>query len=137
MENKCIIGLGYVKPFLMVEMLKHYEVVGLDLDDERIKALRSGNDYTNEVDDSILQELLSQGKLEISNKKDILEQVNFFIVTVPTLVDDSNVPNLNPLKSAITTIAEYLKKGDIVVIEFQFFRQFKNFVAQFWKKLVA
>ena len=118
MENKIgIIGLGYVGLPLMVEMLKHYEVVGLDLDDERIKALRSGNDYTNEVDDSILQELLSQGKLEISNKEDILEQVNFFIVTVPTPVDDSNVPNLNPLKSAITTIAEYLKKGDIVVIE--------------------
>ena len=111
MENKIgIIGLGYVGLPLMVEMLKHYEVVGLDLDDERIKALRSGNDYTNEVDDSILQELLSQGKLEISNKKDILEQVNFFIVTVPTPVDDSNVPNLNPLKSAITIIAEYLKK---------------------------
>ena len=44
----------------MVEMLKHYEVVGLDLDDERIKALRSGNDYTNEVDDSILQELFKE-----------------------------------------------------------------------------
>ena len=81
MENKIgIIGLGYVGLPLMVENAKHGEAgAGLDLDDEKNKkALRSYNDYTNEVDDSILQELLSQGKLEISNKKDILEQVNFF-----------------------------------------------------------
>ena len=118
MENKIgIIGLGYVGLPLMVEMLKKYEVVGFDLDDKRVKDLKNGNDYTNEVDDSVLQKILGDRKLEISNEKDILEQVNFYIVTVPTPVDNNNVPNLKPLKSAMTLIAEYLKQGDIVVVE--------------------
>ena len=118
MKNKIgIIGLGYVGLPLMVEMLKKYEVVGFDLDDKRVKDLKNGNDYTNEVDDSVLQKILGDRKLEISNEKDILEQVNFYIVTVPTPVDNNNVPNLKPLKSAMTLIAEYLKQGDIVVIE--------------------
>ncbi len=118
MGNKIgVIGLGYVGFPLLFEMLNQHEVVGFDLDSTRVDGLLDGQDSTGEIDSVELLKVISNGKLNISFKDNILEEVDVYIVTVPTPVDEHNVPNLNPLKSAMKVISRYLKKDDIVIIE--------------------
>tara|TARA_B100001250_G_scaffold65148_1_gene51592 strand:+ start:6613 stop:7866 length:1254 start_codon:yes stop_codon:yes gene_type:complete len=118
MGNKIsVIGLGYVGFPLLFEMLKQHEVVGFDLDRDRVNGLLNGFDSTGEIDSSCLKEAASNEKLNISYNTDILSDTDIYIVTVPTPVDEFNVPNLNPLKSAMKVIAKFLKKNDIVIVE--------------------
>jgi len=114
MEKIGIIGLGYVGLPLAVEFGKVLDVVGFDIDQLRIVELKKGHDRTREVD----PEELKQSKLLIfsSDIKD-LEKVNYFIVTVPTPVDQFKKPDLRPLESASKTVGSVLKKGDIVIYE--------------------
>jgi UDP-N-acetyl-D-galactosamine dehydrogenase len=109
-----IIGLGYVGLPLAVEFSKYYDTVGFDINDERVKELKAGNDYTLEVE---LDALLNAQKLSITCNETELSDSNIFIVTVPTPVDKHNNPNLLPIESATKTVAKYLKKGDIVIYE--------------------
>jgi UDP-N-acetyl-D-galactosamine dehydrogenase len=109
-----VIGLGYVGLPLAAEFAKTRPVLGFDINEQRIAALRTGNDVTRELS----SEELAQAKfLQFSTKPGDLAECNFYIVTVPTPVDDDKQPDLRPVLSASATIGRVLKKGDIVVYE--------------------
>ncbi len=114
MDKIGIIGLGYVGLPLAVEFGKKYEVVGFDINTERIKELKQGIDRTLETTEKELKEAT---KLHFSHQIDDLKSVNIFIVTVPTPIDQYKRPDLRPLVSASRTVGKMLKKGDIVIYE--------------------
>lgn len=114
MEKIGIIGLGYVGLPLAVEFGKVLDVVGFDINKERIEELKKGYDRTKEVDEA---ELKSSKKLSYSSDLNDLKSVSYFIVTVPTPVDEYKKPDLTPLISASKTVGSVLKKGDIVIYE--------------------
>ena len=109
-----IIGLGYVGLPLAVEFGKQVPVIGFDIHQKRIDELKSGQDHTLEVSP---EELKQASKLSYSADLAELKDCNFFIVTVPTPIDDFKQPDLSPLIKASTSIAKVLKKGDVVVYE--------------------
>lgn len=114
MKKIGIIGLGYVGLPLAVEFGKVQEVVGFDINKERIGELQKGHDRTLEVES---HELKQASKLSFSFSTEDLKTVNYFIVTVPTPVDEYKKPDLSPLVSASRTVGGVLKKGDIVIYE--------------------
>lgn len=109
-----IIGLGYVGLPLAVEFGKQLPVVGFDIQQKRIQELQSGHDHTLEVSS---EELKQATQLTYSANLDDLRSCNFFIVTVPTPIDEFKQPDLTPLIKASTSIGKVLKKGDVVVYE--------------------
>lgn len=109
-----IIGLGYVGLPLAVEFGKRRSVVGFDINQQRIDALKAGHDATLEVSDGELKEA---SQLVYSASLDDLKSCNVFIVTVPTPIDEHKQPDLTPLIKASETIGSVLKKGDIVIYE--------------------
>lgn len=109
-----VIGLGYVGLPLAVEFGKKVNTLGFDINEARINELKSGQDHTLEVS----PEELAQAKyLQFSASLDELVVSNFYIVTVPTPIDEYNQPDLTPLIKASTSIGKVLKKDDIVVYE--------------------
>ena len=109
-----VIGLGYVGLPLAVEFGKKVPVVGFDIYQKRIDELKSGQDHTLEVSP---EELKQANQLSYSANLDDLKSCNFFIVTVPTPIDEFKQPDLTPLVKASTSIGQVLKKGDVVVYE--------------------
>lgn len=109
-----IIGLGYVGLPLAVEFGKHKPTIGFDINENRILELKNGHDHTLEVTSDELKHV--QQLAYTANIED-LQNSNFFIVTVPTPIDDFKQPDLTPLIKASQSIAKVLKKGDIVVYE--------------------
>ncbi|WEI14448.1 Vi polysaccharide biosynthesis UDP-N-acetylglucosamine C-6 dehydrogenase TviB [Acinetobacter soli] len=109
-----IIGLGYVGLPLAVEFGKHVAVVGFDIHQKRISELQQGQDHTLEVS---ADELQQAKHLHYSCDVSDLQDCNFFIVTVPTPIDQFKQPDLTPLIKASQTIGRALKKGDVVVYE--------------------
>nr|WP_315278558.1 Vi polysaccharide biosynthesis UDP-N-acetylglucosamine C-6 dehydrogenase TviB [uncultured Acinetobacter sp.] len=109
-----IIGLGYVGLPLAVEFGKQLPVVGFDIQQKRIQELQSGQDHTLEVSSEELKQAIH---LSYSANLDDLRGCNFFIVTVPTPIDEFKQPDLTPLIKASTSIGKVLKKGDVVVYE--------------------
>ncbi len=114
MEKIGVIGLGYVGLPLAVEFGKITEVVGFDINQLRIEELKKGVERTLEVESD---ELKRAKHLTFSSNTDDLKSVNYFIVTVPTPVDEFHVPDLRPLQSASKTVGSVLKKGDTVIYE--------------------
>lgn len=113
-KNIAVIGLGYVGLPLAVEFGKKFNTIGFDINEERIKELKSGYDRTLEVDEANLK---SSHQLSFASDINDLKASNFFIVTVPTPIDKNRRPDLTPLKKASETVGKALKKGDIVVYE--------------------
>ena len=109
-----VIGLGYVGLPLAVEFGKKVPVVGFDIHQKRIDELKSGQDHTLEVSP---EELAQSAHLTYSANLEDLKDCNFFIVTVPTPIDEFKQPDLTPLVKASTSIAKVLNKGDVVVYE--------------------
>ncbi len=109
-----IIGLGYVGLPLAVEFAKKKEVIGFDINSNRIDQLKKNLDSTLEVEEEALKD--SKNLIFSSNLND-LSDCNCFIVTVPTPIDDSKQPNLEPLFKASEMIGTILKKGDLVIYE--------------------
>ncbi|EOE1501842.1 Vi polysaccharide biosynthesis UDP-N-acetylglucosamine C-6 dehydrogenase TviB [Acinetobacter baumannii] len=109
-----IIGLGYVGLPLAVEFGKKLPVVGFDIYQKRVDELKNGQDHTLEVSP---EELKQATQLSYTANLGDLKDCNFFIVTVPTPIDDYKQPDLTPLVKASTSIGKVLKKGDIVVYE--------------------
>lgn len=109
-----IIGLGYVGLPLAVEFAKKYTTVGFDINSSRIAELDSGVDSTLECS---AEELAEATQIKFTSNAAELGDCNFYIVTVPTPIGDSNRPLLTPLKSASRLIGRVIKKGDIVVYE--------------------
>ena len=109
-----IIGLGYVGLPLAVEFGKKVPVVGFDIHQKRIDELKLGNDHTLEVSP---EELAQATQLSYTANLDDLKDCNFYIVTVPTPIDEFKQPELTPLVKASTSIGQVLNTGDIVVYE--------------------
>lgn len=109
-----VIGLGYVGLPLAVEFGKYRSVVGFDINETRVNELREGIDHTKEVEN---EDLLAAKSLKFSTQLSDLTNCNFYIITVPTPIDENNAPDLNPLQSASTAVGKVIKKGDIVVYE--------------------
>lgn len=109
-----VIGQGYVGLPLAVEFGKKYPVVGFDINQQRIDELRSGKDSTLEVDPS---ELSNLDYLSFSSEIEDIADANVYIVTVPTPIDDSNTPDLTPLKRASEMIGRIVSCNNIVIYE--------------------
>ena len=109
-----VIGLGYVGLPLTVELAKKYPVVGFDIDRTRVEQLQRGIDITGEITSDKLS--ASENYNLTSNTKD-LKDINVFIVTVPTPVDNNKIPNFFPIKKATKTLARQLTKGNLVIYE--------------------
>lgn len=109
-----VVGLGYVGLPLAVEFGKVREVIGFDINQSRIDALRNGHDSTLEVSDSELKE--AKYLSFTVNNTDLLG-CNVYIVTVPTPIDEYKQPDLTPLIKASETIGKVLKQGDVVIYE--------------------
>ena len=114
--------MGYVGLPLARLFATQYSVVGFDINHARIDALRQGNDNTLEIDAESLKQVLvdasTQEKgLYCTSSLDEIADCTYYIVTVPTPVDKNNRPDLTPLYKASETVAQVLKKGDIVIYE--------------------
>ena len=109
-----IVGLGYVGLPLAVYMARHFPVLGFDIDAGRIAELSAGKDRTREV---TKQEFAAAKNISFSADPEALKAVNFFIVTVPTPINQALQPDLGMLEKASATVGGALKKGDIVVYE--------------------
>lgn len=117
-----VIGLGYVGLPLARLFATQYNTVGFDINQSRIQELRSGVDSTLEVENELLQLVLKQindaeNGLFISSDLEDIKDCNYYIVTVPTPIDQNKNPDLTPLKKASETVGKVLNKGDIVIFE--------------------
>jgi len=108
-----VIGLGYVGLPVALEMAKYFQVIGFDINPERIAMMKEGVDPSHELDDSAF---LDKDICFTANAED-LRHAHFHIVAVPTPIDQSKTPNLTPLLSATESVGKVLKRGDIVVFE--------------------
>ncbi|MEN9997350.1 MAG: hypothetical protein RI922_340 [Bacteroidota bacterium] len=108
-----VIGLGYVGLPIALEFARKIKVVGFDINPERVDLMKNNIDPSNELDASAFD------GCDITFSDDIndLKDVQFFVVAVPTPIDDANLPNLKPLLGASGTVGKVLKKGDYVVFE--------------------
>jgi UDP-N-acetyl-D-galactosamine dehydrogenase len=118
-----IIGLGYVGLPLAIEFGKKYDVLGFDINQDRINELENGIDRTKEADLKTVTEVIELRKsdknlgLHFSSDVNMLKAYNVFIVTVPTPIDTFKAPDLKPLLAASAMIGKILKEGDIVIYE--------------------
>ncbi len=113
-----IIGLGYVGLPLAVEFGKNREVIGFDINVERIDQLKESHDYTLEVSKDDIQ---NAKYLKFTNDVNKIIECNCFIVTVPTPIDKNKKPDLLPISNATQMISKILKKNDLVIYESTFF----------------
>jgi UDP-N-acetyl-D-glucosamine/UDP-N-acetyl-D-galactosamine dehydrogenase len=109
-----VIGLGYVGLPLAVELAKKNRVIAFDINQIRVDELNGGLDKTLEISPDQLSGLPN---LKITNDKALLDSVNFYIVTVPTPIDNAKQPDLSPVISASQMLAKKLSKGDVIVYE--------------------
>jgi UDP-N-acetyl-D-glucosamine/UDP-N-acetyl-D-galactosamine dehydrogenase len=112
-KKLAVIGLGYVGLPIALEFAKKIKVIGFDINAKRVEMMRNKIDPSQELESSAFDNC----DIEFTNDLDILKQANFFIVAVPTPVDEHNVPDLIPVQRASETIGKVVKKGDYVVFE--------------------
>ena len=108
-----VIGLGYVGLPIALEFARKASVIGFDISESRIELMKQSIDPSNELD----KEAFDGCDITFTNSLDVLREAKFFIVAVPTPVDDHNVPDLTPVKRASETIGKVVKKGDYVIFE--------------------
>lgn len=115
MEKVTIIGLGYVGlPLALLVSSKGYDVVGVDLDEEKVKIINAHKDPLN---DEYIEKHIKHTKLVASTSFDSVKASDIIIVCVPTPVKNDFEPDLGPVKGAVTSLAKNLKKGSLVIIE--------------------
>jgi len=113
-KNKlAVIGLGYVGLPIALAFAKKVKVIGFDISAKRVDMMKQGIDPSQELE----KEAFEGCDIEFTNDIEDLKQANFFIIAVPTPVDDQNVPNLTPVQKASETVGKVIKKGDYVVFE--------------------
>ena len=110
----CVIGLGYVGLPLAVHLAREFPVVGFDINAERIDELQAGRDRTREI---TADEFESAKHLQFSSSIQEIAAANFYVVTVPTPIDEALQPDLSALRRASETVGKVLKTGDLVVYE--------------------
>jgi len=113
-QKIAVIGLGYVGLPLAVEFGKIRPVIGFDINENRVDALRAGLDRTQEVP---ADELRDAAHLSFTTDPADLAESNIYIVTVPTPIDAHKRPDLSPLIKASESLGKVLKRGDIVIYE--------------------
>ena len=112
-----VIGLGYVGLPLARLFSTKYLTVGFDMNQKRVDTLMAGHDVTFEVADDLLQDAIINHGFKCTTSIDEISDCNFYIVAVPTPVDENNRPDLKPLWGASETVGKVISKGDIVVYE--------------------
>lgn len=114
-KNKklAVIGLGYVGLPIALEFARKLKVIGFDINEKRVEMMRNSIDPSQELE----KEAFDGCDIEFTSSLDVLRTANFFIVAVPTPVDEHNVPDLVPVQRASETIGKVVKKGDYVVFE--------------------
>jgi len=112
--NIAVIGLGYVGLPLGMALSKKYSVTGFDINSSRIKSLKNFYDETGEI---LSKDLKASKNIKFTSSINALRKCNTYIITVPTPIDESNTPDLSPLRSASEMIGKCLKKGDLVIYE--------------------
>ena len=110
----CIIGLGYVGLPLAVEFGKKRDVIGFDINQNRIEELKKGNDLTLETSPD---ELKGAHYLSYSSNIEDISRCEIYIITVPTPIDEFKKPDLGPLKKSTEMVGKILKKGDVIIYE--------------------
>lgn len=113
----CVIGLGYVGLPLARLFSTKFETIGFDMNQKRVDALMTGYDATLEVADELLQDAINNYGFKCTTSLEDIKNCNFYVVAVPTPVDENNNPDLTPLYGASTTVGKVISKGDIVVYE--------------------
>jgi len=113
----CVIGLGYVGLPLARLFSTKFQTIGFDKNQARVEELNSGHDSTLEVEDYLLQEAINKHSFKCTTNIEEIKESNFYVVAVPTPVDENNRPDLRPLIGASQTVGQVIKKGDIVVYE--------------------
>lgn len=108
-----VIGLGYVGLPIALEFARKIKVVGFDINQERVDLMKNNIDPSNELESSAFEGC----DITFTCDLNVLRDVTFFVVAVPTPIDDANLPNLKPLLGASATVGKVLKKGDYVVFE--------------------
>ncbi len=108
-----LIGLGYVGLPIALEFAKSVPVIGFDINDARLEMMRNKIDPSEELPASAFDNC----DITFTSSIDVLRTANFFIVAVPTPIDDHNKPDLIPVISASKSVGKALKKGDYVVFE--------------------
>lgn len=108
-----VIGLGYVGLPIALAFAKKIKVIGFDINAERVKMMQNNIDPSQELEAKDFEGC----DIAFTASLDVLKQANFFIVAVPTPIDEHNLPDLKPLLGASTTVGKVLKKGDYVVYE--------------------
>jgi UDP-N-acetyl-D-galactosamine dehydrogenase len=109
-----VIGLGYVGLPLAVEFGKKYKTIGYDLSEAKIESYKNYCDPTGEVSTAHLK---AAKQLEVTTDPYRLANADFFIVAVPTPVDDAHIPDFSPLIRSSTTVGKYMKRGATVIYE--------------------
>lgn len=112
-KKLAVIGLGYVGLPIALEFAKKIKVIGFDINAKRVEMMRNNIDPSQELESSAFEGC----DIEFTNDLEVLKQANFFIVAVPTPVDEHNVPDLVPVQRASETIGKVVKKDDYVVFE--------------------
>ncbi len=108
-----VIGLGYVGLPIALEFAKKINVIGFDISQERIELMKQKIDPSNEL----ISNDFENCSIHFTSDLTELKKASFFIIAVPTPIDDANLPDLKPLLAATRTISKVLKKGDYVVYE--------------------
>lgn len=112
-EKLAVIGLGYVGLPIALAFARKLSVIGFDINAKRVELMTQGIDPSNELD----KEEFEGCDITFTDSLDVLREAKFFIVAVPTPVDEHNVPDLIPVIRASETIGKVIKKGDYVVFE--------------------
>lgn len=112
-EKIAVVGLGYVGLPLAVELAKKYDVIGYDINSNKLDKYRVGIDVTNEVGN----EALESTTMTFTDDETMLKKAKFIIVSVPTPINLDKTPNLKPIINATETIGRNLTKGSYVVYE--------------------
>src|SRR5437868_5403035 len=112
-KKLAVLGLGYVGLPIALEFAKKIKVIGFDINQSRIEKMKQGIDPSGELETADFQNC----DIEFTANPDVLKDASFFIVTVPTPIDEHNLPDLRPLLGATKFIGNALKKGDYVVYE--------------------
>ena len=112
-SSLAVIGLGYVGLPIALEFAKKLNVIGFDISQERIELMKNKIDPSNEL----ISNDFENCSIEFTANLEEIRAATFYIIAVPTPIDDANLPDLRPLLAATKTIAKVLKKGDYVVYE--------------------
>ncbi len=112
-KTLAVVGLGYVGLPIALEFARHFRVIGFDINKSRLDMMRRGEDPSRELE----PEAFHNTDITFTDDIDELRKANFFVIAVPTDIDEHKVPDLNPLKKSSVSVGKALKKGDYVIYE--------------------